>query len=78
MRYAPIKTNVLTRRNFYWDEGLMEIERDAYLKKPISRKHDGFNELKIRGYSVDVGLVTCTEKNSNGSAARKQLEVDFV
>ena len=40
----------------------MEIERDAYLKKPISRKHDGFNELKIRGYSVDVGLVTCTEK----------------
>ena len=56
----------------------MEIERDAYLKKPISRKHDGFNELKIRGYSVDVGLVTCTEKNSKGHAVRKQLEVDFV
>ena len=37
-----------------------------------------FNELKIRGYNVDVGLVTCTEKNSKGHAVRKQLEVDFV
>lgn len=36
-----------------------------------------YNELRIRGFSVDVGQV---EKRSNngGSTVRKQLEVDFV
>lgn len=37
-----------------------------------------FNELKMRGYSVDVGIVPIVEKNSEGKAVRKQLEVDFV
>ena len=37
-----------------------------------------YNELLVRGYSVDVGLVETTEKNSKGNSIRKQLEVDFV
>lgn len=37
-----------------------------------------YNELKIRGYNVDVGVVTATEKNGAGNTIRKQLEVDFV
>lgn len=37
-----------------------------------------FNELKTRGYSVDVGQVQVAEKNRNGNAVRKYLEVDFV
>ena len=32
----------------------------------------------MRGYNVDVGVVTVAEKNENGNAVRKQLEVDFV
>ncbi len=37
-----------------------------------------YNELKIRGFSVDVGIVTISEKDSNGKLIKKQLEVDFV
>lgn len=37
-----------------------------------------FNELIIRGYKVDVGVVTTSEKNPNGNYVRKNLEVDFV
>ena len=37
-----------------------------------------YNELRIRGYSVDVGQVTQNTKNENGISERKQLEVDFV
>ncbi len=36
-----------------------------------------FNELKLRGYSVDVGVVEASV-NLDGESSRKQLEVDFV
>lgn len=37
-----------------------------------------FNELKIRGYNVDVGVIVQNGKNENGNSVRKQLEIDFV
>ena len=37
-----------------------------------------FNELKVRGYNVDVGVVVMNEVDKNGKKTRKQLEVDFV
>ncbi len=37
-----------------------------------------YNELIIRGYQVDVGVVTISEKNENNNYVRKQLEVDFI
>jgi len=37
-----------------------------------------YNELRLRGYSVDVGQVTVHTRNENGVSERKQLEVDFV
>ena len=37
-----------------------------------------YNELRMRGYSVDVGVVTVAEKDQDGKVNRKQLEVDFV
>jgi predicted AAA+ superfamily ATPase len=37
-----------------------------------------YNELRLRGLSVDVGQVTINTKNENGVSQRKQLEVDFV
>ena len=37
-----------------------------------------YNELLIRGYSVDVGIVEVNQRNSEGKSIRKQLEVDFV
>ncbi len=37
-----------------------------------------YNELLLRGYNVDVGVVPYAEKDKNGKVAHKQLEVDFV
>ena len=37
-----------------------------------------FNELKVRGYNVDVGVVVMNEVDKNGKKIRKQLEVDFI
>lgn len=37
-----------------------------------------FNELKVRRYNVDVGVVVMNEVDKNGKKIRKQLEVDFV
>lgn len=37
-----------------------------------------YNELRIRGYRVDVGLVEQFGKNSENKTTKKQLEVDFV
>ncbi len=37
-----------------------------------------YNELRIRGLRVDVGMVETREPDKNGRLIRKQLEVDFV
>ena len=37
-----------------------------------------YNELRLRGMSVDVGVVVKNEKDDNGVSVRKQYEVDFV
>ena len=37
-----------------------------------------FNELKIRGFNVDVGVITLNKTNEKGHGIRKQLEIDFV
>lgn len=37
-----------------------------------------FNELKVRGYNVDVGVVVMNETDPAGKKIRKQLEIDFV
>ncbi len=37
-----------------------------------------FNELKVRGYDVDVGVVEYNHKNQEKKSVRSQLEVDFV
>ena len=37
-----------------------------------------YNELLVRGYNVDVGVIERFEKNNEERTIRKQLEVDFV
>ena len=37
-----------------------------------------YNELLVRGYNVDVGVVEINEENKEGKKIRKQIEVDFV
>lgn len=37
-----------------------------------------FNELKVRGFNVDIGVVVVNEVDKTGKKIRKQLEIDFV
>lgn len=37
-----------------------------------------FNELRMRGFNVDVGVVTLNGTNEKGHGIRRQLEIDFV
>ncbi len=37
-----------------------------------------YNELRMRGFSVDVGNLQIMEQGKNGKATKKQLEVDFI
>lgn len=37
-----------------------------------------YNELILRGYSVDIGIVEVNYKDENNKSYRKQYEVDFV
>ena len=52
--------------------GFRQIEETHLMENII------YNELKCRGYLVDVGLVELRERNSEGKQQRKQLEVDFI
>lgn len=37
-----------------------------------------YNELRMRGYSVDVGNLKLVEQGKDGKLVKKQLEVDFI
>lgn len=37
-----------------------------------------YNELRRRGYAVDVGMLECRERNVEGKQVYKQKEVDFI
>ena len=37
-----------------------------------------YNELRCRGYVVDVGMLECRERNEEGRQVYKQKEVDFI
>ncbi len=37
-----------------------------------------YNELKVRGYNVDIGVVENIEQNKKGKTIRKKFEVDFI
>ena len=37
-----------------------------------------YNELRYRGYNVDVGALEIREKDENGKEVKKQVEIDFI
>ena len=37
-----------------------------------------YNELRYRGYNVDVGVVESRERDKDGKEIRKHLEIDFI
>ena len=37
-----------------------------------------YNELRVRGFAVDVGVVELRERGADGLVSRRQTEIDFV
>ena len=52
--------------------GFRQIEETHLMENVI------YNELRARGFQVDVGAVYVKEKNANEIFEKKQLEVDFI
>lgn len=52
--------------------GFRQVEETHLMENII------YNELRSRGYTVDVGIVEKRKKDASGKAERKQLEIDFV
>ena len=74
------KKYINTPSKYYFiDVGLRNVrlnfrqQEDNHLMENII-----YNELLVRGFNVDVGVVEYTTKDKNNKKMRKQLEVDFV
>lgn len=48
------------------------------MEKPHLTENIIYNELRARGYNVDVGVVTVRTTNDSGIREQRQYEVDFV
>lgn len=74
------KAYINTPQKYYFSDLGLRNARINYrqFEQTHSMENVIYNELKMRGYNVDVGVVPIIEKDSNGKAKRKQIEVDFV
>ena len=52
--------------------GFRQVEETHLMENII------YNELRIRGFQVDVGVVQKRVKNEAGQLSKKQLEIDFI
>lgn len=74
------KAYIETPKKYYFsDLGLRNARINfRQFEQTHSMENVIYNELRMRGYHVDVGVVPIAEKDAEGKASRKQLEVDFV
>lgn len=64
---------------YFVDVGLRNARLNFRQQEPTHiMENIVYNELLVRGYNVDVGIVDVFTKNSEGKRVHKQLEVDFV
>ena len=64
---------------YFMDVGLRNARLNFRQQEPTHiMENIVYNELLVRGYNVDVGIVDTYAKNKEGKKVHKQLEVDFV
>lgn len=64
---------------YFTDMGLRNARLNfRQLEETHSMENIIFNELKMRGFNVDVGVIIQYDTNEKGNSIRKQLEIDFV
>lgn len=52
--------------------GFRQVEETHLMENII------YNEFKVRGFQVDIGVVNKRERMSSGVTTKKQLEIDFI
>lgn len=74
------RTYIETPKKYYFsDLGLRNARINfRQIEQTHSMENVIYNELCMRGYNVDVGVVIVSERDEKGNSVRKQLEVDFV
>lgn len=64
---------------YFTDLGLRNARLNFRQQEPTHiMENIVYNELRIRGYNVDTGIIDVYGKDQDGKRIRKQLEVDFV
>lgn len=64
---------------YFTDMGLRNARLNfRQIEETHSMENIIFNELKMRGFNVDVGVIMQYGTNEKGNSVRKQLEIDFV
>lgn len=64
---------------YFTDMGLRNARLNfRQIEETHSMENIIFNELKMRGLNVDVGVIVQYDTNEKGNSIRKQLEIDFV
>ncbi len=73
------KAYIETPKKYYFSDLGLRNARIAFrqFEQTHAMENVIYNELRMRGYNVDVGVVTVAE-NKDGKVVRKYLEVDFV
>lgn len=74
------KAYIETPKKYYFsDLGLRNARLNFRQFEPMHAMENViYNELRMRGYNVDIGVVPIVEKDNDGKTIRKQLEVDFI
>ena len=64
---------------YFMDLGLRNA-RINYRQMEVTHSMENviYNEMRMRGFSVDVGNLNISEKGKDGRQVKKQLEVDFI
>lgn len=74
------KAYIETPQKYYFtDLGLRNVRIGFRQNEPTHiMENIIYNELKIRGFEIDIGVVPVIEKNEKAMSVKKQLEIDFI
>lgn len=74
------KSYIGTPLKYYFMDMGLRNSRIKYRQMEVTHSMENviYNELRMRGFSVDVGNLTIVEKDKEGKPVKKQLEVDFI
>lgn len=74
------KAYIETPMKYYYSDLGLRNARINFRQIEVTHSMENviYNELRRRGFNVDIGSVTISDMNHKGVYIRKQLEVDFV